>query len=213
MDITTLIFAIVAVVLLARLWSVFGRRNGTDDTPSNPFAMPEPKDAPPEDLKAIRTPAMLLGAPPTSLAGGLESIKTLDPAFDEKAFLQNARATFTMIVEDFAKGDLSRSRNLLGPNVLPHFENAIEARQKAGQSMENRVLRIKDAEVTAAHAEGTRMDITVRFMSEQENILSDSSGRVIGGGEGRVEEIADLWTFARDSQSANANWVLSETRS
>jgi len=39
----------------------------------------------------------------------LSKIKALDPTFDEKQFLQGARAAFTTIIEDFAKGDLSRS--------------------------------------------------------------------------------------------------------
>jgi predicted lipid-binding transport protein (Tim44 family) len=127
--------------------------------------------------------------------------------------MQGARAAFTMIVEDFAKGDMTRIENLLGPNVRPHFQNAIEARRKAGQVMESRVARIREAEATTAHVEDTIANVTIRFVSEQENVLRDAGGRVIGGAPETVEEITDIWTFSRDTKSADPNWILIETRS
>jgi len=221
MSLDIILYAIIAVVLLVRLWSVFGRRNDDEQQRPNPFVMP----APPTDDAKPALPSGMPGAPeiplllqpfhaaPASLAGGLEQIKALDPVFDEKTFLQGARTAFTMIVEDFAKGDMNRISRLLGPNVLPHFQNAIEARRKASQTMESKINRIRDAETTAAHVEDSRAIITVRFVSEQENVLRDAGGKVIGGEAGRVEEITDFWTFARDAKSNDPNWILVETRS
>jgi predicted lipid-binding transport protein (Tim44 family) len=219
MDLDTLLYAIIAVVLLGRLWSVFGRRNNDEQQRPNPFVMPAPK--PQDDNSSVIPPGMTdipmllppFQAAPASLAGGLQQIGTLDPAFDEKTFLQGARGAFKMIVEDFAKGDLGRIAQLLGPNVLPRFQEAIEARRKSGQTMESRVTAIREAETTAARVEDTRAIITVRFVSEQENALRDSGGKVIGGAAGKIEEVTDLWTFARDTKSSNPNWILIETRS
>ena len=53
----------------------------------------------------------------------------------------------------------------------------------------------------------------MRFVSEQENTLRDSAGHAVGGSEGRLEEITDLWTFARDPKAADPNWILVETKS
>ncbi len=212
-----IIYAFIAVVLLARLWTVLGRRNDSDTQRPNPFIAPPPKDetAPvPERIRSGEAPPVVLPAfkaAPASLAGGVEQIKALDPSFDEKQFLQGARQAFAMIVEDFAKADMSRITRLLGPNVLPHFLNAIEARRAAGQTMESKVVSIRDAETAAAKVDGTKAILTIRFVSEQENALRDSGGQVIGGEAGRVEEITDLWTFARDTKSSDPNWILVET--
>src|SRR5271155_5521026 len=130
MNLDIILYAIIAVVLLARLWSVLGRRNDDEKQRPNPFVIPAP--GPQDDKKpalapgqqgTAETPVLLqpFHAAPASLAGGLEQIKTLDPSFDEKVFLQGARSAFTMIVEDFAKGDMNRIGRLLGPDVLPHF--------------------------------------------------------------------------------------------
>lgn len=225
MSIDTIFYAIIAVVLLVRLWSVLGRRNDDEKQRPNPFVTPAPdlKDSQKNDPKAIRSAVVdtiadayialrPTHAAPASLTGGLEQIRTLDPSFDEKVFLQGARAAFTMIVEDFAKGDMNRIGRLLGPGVLPHFQNAIEARRKAGQTMESRIVRIRDAETVTARTEDARAVITIRFVSEQENTLRDASGQVINGEAGKVEEITDLWTFARDTKSGDPNWILTETR-
>lgn len=214
------IYALIACVLLLRLWSVLGRRNDDEPQRPNPFATPA---APEEDAKFQLDPGgpeksaqPALGQSifaPASLAGTLEQIKQMDPSFDEKTFLQDVRANFTAIVTGFGKGDLAEIEPLLGPTVFPGFKSAVEARQKAGETFESRIERIRDAEVTTASMGESRAFITVRFTSEQENILRDASGKVLHGTPGQTEEIIDLWTFARDVKTAGTQWQLVETRS
>ena len=43
--------------------------------------------------------------------------------------------------------------------------------------------------------------------------VGDGSGTVIGGELGKVEEVTDLWVFARDTTSTDPNWLLVETKS
>jgi predicted lipid-binding transport protein (Tim44 family) len=216
----TIFFAVVAVILIARLWAVFGRRNDSDAQRPNPFVMPAPPpqpnaNTPPQAKIAGRSPSPMpiVRLAPDSLAGGLEAIKAQDATFDEKAFLQGARTAFAMIVEDFAKGDLIRSAHLLGPEVLPHFQRAIDARKQAGQVMECRIARITDVETSVARVDGAKAFITVRFVSAQENVLRDAEKRVVGGEAGRVEEVIDSWVFARDAKATTAPWIVVETRS
>jgi predicted lipid-binding transport protein (Tim44 family) len=216
-----IIYGVIAVVLLARLWFVFGRRNEEDRQRPNPFATPAP--GPADDNGAAIQRAQPRGnapvpfAPilvaPMSLAGGLEQIRQIDASFDEKQFLQDAKGIFTNIVGAFARGDLSTVKDRLGAAVLPHFAAAINIRKKAGETLENKVIRIRETEVTAARAEGNRAVIAVRFVSEQENILCDASGNTVSGAPGKAEEITDLWTFARDAGDSKTGWQVIETKS
>jgi predicted lipid-binding transport protein (Tim44 family) len=215
------IYALIACVLLVRLWSVLGRRNDDEPQRRNPFATPAPGKE--EDAKfqldhggpdnAARPAFGQMILAPMSLAGTLEQIKQMDASFDEKTFLQDARAIFTTIVTGFAKGDLAEIEPLLGPTVLPGFKSAIEARQKASETLETRMDRIREAEVTTASVGESRVFITVRIVSEQENILRDAGGKVLHGTSGQTEEIIDLWTFARDVKVTGSPWLLVETRS
>ncbi len=217
-----IIYAVIAILLLARLWFMFGRRNDEDRQPSNnPFPTPQPLD----DSGPVIVPGSVRGqkadaaarpfAPidiaPASLLGALDQIGKLDPAFDEKKFLRDTRQIFSEIVEDFARGDLTRSMNHLSPQVAERFKAAIAARATAGETVGNKILRISDIEVTAARTEGTRALLTVRIVSEQENIVRDASGKITAGEVGQPEEITDIWVFARDTAMPKSEWQLTET--
>lgn len=55
--------------------------------------------------------------------------------------------------------------------------------------------------------------ITVRFVSEQVNILKNKDGEVIEGDENFIQNITDSWTFERALTSTNPNWLLVSTKS
>jgi predicted lipid-binding transport protein (Tim44 family) len=179
------------------------------------------KDKEDEALAARKTtegaeaqkPPLLLGVAPASLAGGLERVKQLDASFDEKQFLRNTLTVFTNIVASFAKGDLTEVATLLGPSVRARFEAAIAARKQADETLTSRIETIRDVETTAADVEDTRTVVSVRIVSDQENILRDAAGKILSGEEGTVEEITDAWVFSRDTKATTPDWQLVETRS
>jgi predicted lipid-binding transport protein (Tim44 family) len=235
MSIDIILFAIVAVVLIFRLRSVLGQKQDTDIQRPNPFAMPAPdaqnQDAPAapsrsaadqdeEDVsvlpdRAAANPAVAALAArhaPNSLAGGIEDIMKRDPAFQEKIFLNGAKAAFPMIVEAFAKGDLGPIAFLLGEGVARNFGKAIEDRRQKQQTLETTIIKIMDADLTMAKVVGDMARVTVRFVSEQKIILKDNAGNLIDGSETQREEITDIWTFARDLSSKDPNWQLVETK-
>jgi predicted lipid-binding transport protein (Tim44 family) len=234
-----LIFALIAVVVFARLWVVFGRRNEEDRQQPNPFATPAPPTAgPPDKLaeklqdsgkEASKTDGIIaarklpdtavpprallpMGSAPASLAGGLERVKAADPSFDERAFLRTCRTNFTAIVSAFAKGDLSDVKKYLAPSIEAHFQKAIDARRAANETLESHIEVIRDCETTAAKVEDGRTIVTVRFVSDQENILKDSAGKILSGEAGTVEEITDLWTLSHELRSSSPDWLLIETK-
>lgn len=215
-----LIFAAVAVFVFVRLWSVLGRREDGQPQRPNPFASstssPSDEDdfillpdrTKPFDSSAITEQGHAL----TSLAGTLDQIKALDAKFDEKVFLQGAKAAFTTILAGFAGNDLSKIAKWLAPDVLESFQSAIDARQSAGQSLDNKLVRIADTEISAARLDGTRAHLTVAFVSHQINVVRDPGGDIVSGAPDKEEEVHDVWVFARDMKSPNPNWTLIETR-
>jgi predicted lipid-binding transport protein (Tim44 family) len=60
---------------------------------------------------------------------------------------------------------------------------------------------------------GSRAEVSVRFQSEQVNIVKDRDGKVIEGDRDHVESVTDIWTFARDTGSSDPNWTLVSTSS
>lgn len=208
------IFAMIAAFLVYRLRSVLGRRTGEEQQRPNPFtSRPNMPDnvvpMPGRDRPAAPEPAP---DEPVSLAAALAMIKGADPSFDEKYFLQGARGAFQMIVEAFAKGDTAALRPLLADEVYENFARAIRERQTAGETLETRIESITDADVVEARLDGRTALVTVKFVSEQVNVVRNGAGEVVDGDPDAAVEATDVWTFARNTRARDPNWSLVETR-
>lgn len=81
----------------------------------------------------------LEGHAPASLAGTLDQMRTMDPSFDEKKFMDGAKLAFKQIVDSFAAGDMSAVAWLLGPDVRKTFDQAMaERKARVDMAQQNR---------------------------------------------------------------------------
>ena len=121
---------------------------------------------------------------------GLLDIQHADPGFDTAKFLDGARAAYTQIVEAFMHGDVAALTTLLSPDVLAAFEAGIRARTAAPAAL----TKLNDARIVGAQLDGRAAEITVAF-------AADFSGQAV----------TDVWSFARNLDSPDPNWVLVAT--
>jgi predicted lipid-binding transport protein (Tim44 family) len=149
---------------------------------------------------------------PTATAG-VAAIRTADPSFEPLGFTGGARAAFTTIVEAFAKGDTSTLRPLLDGPTFASFEAAIRGRIERKEKAETTLIGFEASDVAAAELQGTNAIVTVRFVSEQINVLRNADGQIIDGNPNEVQKVIDLWTFRRDTKSSDPNWLLIKTES
>jgi predicted lipid-binding transport protein (Tim44 family) len=212
-------FAMVAVFLVLRLRSVLGRRNGNERPPGNIFGeSPEDKGEdnvirlPERNRRPANEDVVAEEEPQTPLDSALAAIGRADPNFDPNGFIGGARAAFEMIVGAFAAGDLKTLKPLLAPEVYNPFAEAIKTRTANGDVLSTEIIGIRKAEIVEAELRGSEAIVTVRFVSEQVNVTKDKEGKIIDGDPQRVEDLVDLWTFARDTRSRDPNWLLLVTR-
>ncbi|MGE0211695.1 MAG: Tim44/TimA family putative adaptor protein [Parvibaculaceae bacterium] len=231
-DPLNLIILAVAVVVLWRLRSVLGTRTGherrydpfppaeTGDKRSLPtgedkvIPMPgrKPAEAPRPVAEAEPEPVWKGVAPEGSaLAQGLEAIAAEDPEFKPREFLEGAKIAYEMIVTAFAEGDLKALKSLLTPVVYEGFEDAIAAREKAGETLESKLVGIDGTEIVGAALDGRRASVTVKFRSQTIRATRDAKGEVIDGDPLHVDAMTDVWTFERDIRSSDPNWSLADT--
>lgn len=225
-----LIFGMVAAFFIYRLRNVLGRRHGEERERPNPFAQrnDSPSTGPtvngPDSDNVIPLPPRsrdaVEGEPvpadpsgPVSLVDGLRLIRAADPDFNERTFLQGARAAFEMIVNAYAQGDTPTLRPLLADDVYDRFAGAIRDRQAAGETLESRIHSFETVDLSAARMEGRTALCTVTFTTRQTHVTRDAQGNIVDGDENRPEEVTDIWTFSRNTRSGDPNWLLSETRS
>ena len=223
MDDTTLeilFFALLAAFICHRLWLVLGRRDGeTPPARPDPFTIRDatarvqptpgrPLDAAPQPSQ----PAIAFNPnDPVSLEGALARLKSVDPSFGERSFLDGAKSAFRLIVDAFAAGNRPVLKPLLSEDVFQTFDHALNDRQHAGESLHSTVFSL-DASIDAARLTGTVARITVSFRSTQTNLVRDAQGTIIDGDAKRPDEIIDVWTFSRDLKARDPNWTLTETR-
>ena len=151
-----LIFAMIAAFLVYRLRGVLGRRHGEERQRPNPYTSRPGQEAGDNVVTLPDRGRVPVDVPPPapdepySLAAGIAQIQANDPTFDEKGFVQGAKAAFGMIVTAFAQGDTPTLRPLLSDDVYDNFAAAIRNRQSSGETLETTVTAIRDADVTEA---------------------------------------------------------------
>lgn len=235
-----ILIGLVAIFLILRLRSVLGKRTGNERPPArDPFSPPTPPppaagqprigDAPSGNDNVIPLPNSNAPAPRPPLAvnapGGIRStvlpaavpgitaIRTVDPGFDPTGFAAGARAAFTTIVEAFAKGDIGPLQSLLDPQTFASFKAEIAGRAERGEKAETTVIGFDASDIAMAELQGSFAQVTVRFVSEQINVLRNADGQIADGNPNEVQKVVDLWTFRRDIKSSDPNWLLIKTES
>ncbi len=233
-EIPTIVFLLVAVLLIARLVSVLGRKTGNerplktyrqtaDERPTGSAAdnviplgrsaadaRPDASipDAPAAELRIKG--AAPLGSP---LETELLAIARKDASFDPKSFLSGAKTAYEMIVVAYAQGDRKQLKNLTAREVFDGFARAISEREGKGEQNETNFIGIHKADVIDAELKDLIAKVTVKFVSQLITVVRNKAGTIIEGDANLVREVTDIWTFAREVASRDPNWKLVATQS
>jgi predicted lipid-binding transport protein (Tim44 family) len=241
-DLTTLVFLVLAVVIFLKLRSVLGRRTGHEQTryerlkaqqeasqrngklvgQDKVITLPrrERDDVEPrpvaEGAQQVRTDveerAKGMAAGNGGLAESLIGIIRADSSFDPDQFLKGARAAYEIIVTAFAEGNRKTLKDLLGREVYEGFAGAIGERESRSEQIDQSFVGIRSADIVEAELKNGLAQLSVKFVSELISATRDKAGEVIAGDPKRIKEVTDIWTFARELASRNPNWKLVATQ-
>jgi predicted lipid-binding transport protein (Tim44 family) len=239
-DVSTLLFLVLAVVIFLKLRSVLGRRTGHEQTrferykaqqeasqrngklagkdkvvtlPRREREEVEPRaGAEPQVRADVEERVKGLAAGNVGIANGLVEIVRADATFDPDTFLKGARGAYEIIVTAFAEGNRKTLKGLLGRDVYDGFAGAIADREGRGEQVDQSFVGIKAADIVEAELKNGMAQVTVKFVSELISATRDRGGEVIGGDPKRIKEVTDIWTFAREVDSRDPNWKLIATQ-
>jgi predicted lipid-binding transport protein (Tim44 family) len=241
LDASTIIFALLAIFVLWKLRSVLGSRSGNEkQPPANPFfrrasstndnddrkVIPLPGAAQPRPVdRPVNGPVGQSGSAPVAVdrwknyaepgskaVTGLDSIVAADPSFTLEGFISGAKSAYEMIVTAFAEADRQTLRNLLDQDVYESFVTAIAGRESRGEKMKTTLVSIDKVGVEDASLRDRTAQITLRFDSKLVSVTENGAGTIVEGSPDRIVDMIDIWTFARDSRSADPNWKLIATQ-
>lgn len=207
-----LLIAMVAGIILFRLYTVLGRRTGNERNPQDRLrrvaGAPQP---PPADNAAPPSGRLLTDQTDGAAGQGILDIKLADSKFETAHFLDGARSAFQMIGTAFAARDRATLRPLLSDEVYSTFDSVMRDREARGETVSYSFVGFRNVRIVHAALKGGTAEITVEFSAQFTSATTDAKGVVVEGDEKTVRDVVDVWTFARDIHARDPNWILVAT--
>ncbi|MBR5154812.1 MAG: Tim44/TimA family putative adaptor protein [Alphaproteobacteria bacterium] len=200
---------VLVVVIFSKLKSVLG--TGGEDTK----IIMVPKEQFERVYKEIKKTSLS----ESSGVVDLDKLSPLDkelikiPNFNKNVFVKGAQRAFEMILTSFSKGDAKTLESLVNKELLDKLKCVIEDRKEKGISAETDLVGFVETEVESVNfVENNRVNVVVKFVSEQVNLLKNADGDIIEGDENYVQTISDVWTFEKSLNPNVNNWLLCSTK-
>lgn len=213
------VLAMVAGIVLFRLYTVLGRRTGNERPPQDRFQPlgGQQAEKPPSGENVVLLPDRTAARtevgdnPGDPVARVLLDIKLADRSFDTDHFLQGARHAYEMIVTAFAHCDRASLRPLLSEEVFAAFDRVMRGREAGREKVEFTFVGFGEVKVAAASIKKNLAEITVSYAAQFISATYNPEGSVIDGDPKMVRDVTDVWTFERDVRSSDPNWRLVAT--
>ncbi len=206
-----LIFALVAVVVGFRLYTVLGRRTGHEQK-----SVPVLEEITPAPAALVNT-AVAAATPKDAqvfdaqVASGLKNIASADGGFDPVRFIEGAKSAYKMVLEAFWRGDNEELTKLVSEDVRESLAEAIGTRSELGHVLDNRLVAIEKATIVKAWLENKIANITVQFIADIAAVTRNADGKVVAGSLTDAVPTTDVWTFSRATRATSAEWTLTDT--
>lgn len=135
------------------------------------------------------------------------------PDFNKKLFIKGAQRAFEAILAAFSKGDTKTLSSLVNKELLKRIEKVIEERKQNGLVTESDLISFVETEIESVNfIDDDKVNLIVKFVSEQVNLLKNAEGEIIEGDENYVQTISDVWTFEKSLNPKINNWLLCSTK-
>ena len=129
---------------------------------------------------------------------------------DKKAFLKGAEIAYEGIITSFAKGDTKKLKDLLTPEMISSFEEAILLRNKNNLTSELTFVGMKESKIEKYEKIKNNFHATVKFVSEIISVKKDQKNKIIEGSPDKIKVVTDHWKFTKSILSKSPNWFLAE---
>jgi predicted lipid-binding transport protein (Tim44 family) len=205
------LLAMVAGFLALRLYSVLGKRTGHEQTFVAPVEQGQLAPSAPGDEARPTVVIENSNVFEPSAAAGIRAIIAADSNFDVARFIEGSKAAYRMILEAYWRGDEVELAELTDDDVRQSFAASIAERKAAGHVLDNRLVQIEKAIISAARLDGKTAEITVRFDADIAAVTRDADNNVVAGSLSDAVPTHDAWTFSRTVRSSDPNWILTDT--
>lgn len=208
-----LILAGVALFLIFRLKNVLGTRDGFEPKVKDVDSakMEERRNTEDSSENNLDEEATEYLFDDKNSANALIKIKEIEKNFSLTDFLGGAGSAYEMILMAFQSGKISPVETFLSADVKENFEEAIQAREQKGLSIDADFIGLRDTAVKNISFRDRVAEISVSFLADVKSVVKNNNGEIIEGEEADTKKQFDVWVFSREIGSDNPNWILVET--
>lgn len=128
---------------------------------------------------------------------GLEYIRRMDPAFDEKVFGETASDAFFRLQGGWTRRDLSSVSGLLTDEMRATLQADADALKAKGQINRLENISVRNVEIAEAWQESGEDYVTVLFQANLLDYTTDEAGKVLSGSDAVPVKFEEFWTFSR----------------
>ena len=141
------------------------------------------------------------------LEDGIAEIRTTDPGFDEKYFIEIASDVFFKLQAGWMRRDLASFSHLLGQQLVGEYEKHFAEMKANGHINKLESIAIRKVEVVDAGKQGNEDFVTVLFTANLlDYTVDDKTGDVVEGSTTDPVKFAEKWTWARPERTED--WKL-----
>ena len=141
----------------------------------------------------------------------LEALCAVDPGFDLDTFLAGAARAYEEILNLYANADLEALRPLISAEVQEAFSDVRKAQDERGEAVVFAYVGLASAVIEFVAVNGNQAEIGVRFRAEIVSAVLSATGVVVSGEPTAVTGTDEVWTFGRQLESGEVNWILVAT--
>ncbi|MDG1287219.1 MAG: Tim44/TimA family putative adaptor protein [Rickettsiales bacterium] len=141
----------------------------------------------------------------------VEKVKQKDASLDITEFLEGSKGAFEWVMKAFNDGDKSTLKQLLSKEVYKEFEEAMIDRESSAAKADATLVSIEEAELVDAEIKGSKVHMTMKFVSDQIHVVRNEEGELISGDASEITRVEDEWVFERGLTSRDPNWTIIDT--
>ena len=217
-----LVLAVISAYIFSKLWQLLGSKPSQDssnsDIPSTKGKIINLSTKKVMDDKTYATKVRRVNDVEVDYSSYDEVLKIIQhhkKNFSWEVFLKGAEIAFRKVVEGFGSGDLTTAQKFLASDVYNTFNQGIQDRHAHDLRLTCDIRNATTELLSATHGDD-EVQVKVKILSDQQNIIYDASGKIVDNYNKLVHRFIDIWTFslylnAVKKANHQDSWIVTKT--
>lgn len=135
----------------------------------------------------------------SEMAKTLAEITKIDPSFNKESFLHECEyEIIPTVLQAYINGDIELLQDWCHERTYSILSAQIEQNRAAGLKLDTKILDIRDVDLVMAKIMEQGPVLILTFAAQQIMCAVDSKGKVVEGGEDKIELVYYVWAMCRD---------------